>query len=191
MKTSVDLYPEEYYAYVAIRRRLVLWSGLFCVVIVTISIASLSLWRKVHNAEFDLTLLETQVQGMELWGAQLAPLVSDLDSARERQRVLGQLVNEPAWSALLDDMGSATGDRVWLRDFSVETDTQTDANGEPELVRSIAIFGYAETADDFVDFMAALSESSNVRGVDQKYSRKSNEFEDNDILEFQLQAELI
>ncbi len=191
MKTSVDLYPEEFYAYVSVRRRLLLWSGLFVAVITAISIASLSLWREVGNAETNLSVLEAQVQGMELWGAQLTPLVADLESAQERQRVLGQLVNEPAWSALLNEMGTSTGDRVWLREFNVDTESRQAESGETEIARSISIFGYAESADDFVDFMAALAASEMVTDVDQEYARKSAEFEDDDILEFKLEARII
>ncbi len=191
MKTSVDLYPEEYYAYLAVRRRLLLWSGLFAAVIAAVSMTSFSLWREVHAAESNLSVLEARVQSMELWGAQLAPLIADLESARERQHVLGQLINEPAWSALLNELGTTTGNQVWLRDFSVETDRRANAEGEDEIVRSIVIFGYAETADDFVDFMTGLSRSPYVTDVDQRYSRKSTEFENEDILEFQLQATVI
>ena len=182
MKTSVDLYPEEYYAYLTVRRRLMLWSALFAAVVVAVSMASFSLWREVHAAESKLSILEAQVQGMELWGAQLA---------RERQRVLGQLVDEPAWSALLNELSLATGGQVWLRTFTIETERRADAEGEDDIVHSIAIFGYAETADDFVDFMTALNRSPYVTNVDQRYSRKSTEFENEDILEFQLQAMVI
>ncbi len=191
MKTSVDLYPEEYYAYIGVRRRLFVWSGLFVAVVAAVALASLSLWRQVHSAETNLSTLEAQVQDMELWGAQLEPLVADLESARDRQHVLGQLVNEPAWSALLNELATSTGDRVWLREFTVESETEPTESGELSVSRSISIFGYAETADDFVDFMAALAESDLVSDLDQKYSRKSTEFEEDDILEFQLQAKLI
>jgi len=189
MKTSVDLYPEEYYAYVSVRRRLILWSGLFAAVIAAVSMSSASLWRQVHNAEINLTTLEAQVQSMELWGAQLAPLVSDLESAQERQRVLGQLVNEPAWNAILNALGSATGDHVWLSEFAVETKSQT--NHAEDVARSISILGYAQTQDDFVEFWAALAESSHVTELDQEYARKSTEFEDDNIVEFELKAKVM
>lgn len=191
MKTSVDLYPEEYYAYLLVRRRLMLWSRLFVAVVTALSVASLSLWWVVHRAESNLARLEAQVLGMELWGAELAPLVSELQSARERQRVLGQLVNEPAWSALLNELGSATGDNVWLREFSVETESQPNADGDPEIVHAIAILGYARSNSDFIDFITALSQSPHVTNVGQDYARKSNDFENDDILEFKLQAKVI
>jgi hypothetical protein len=191
MKTSVDLYPEEYYAYISIRRRLILWSGLFVAVVTSVSMASISLWREVHKAELNLTALEAQVQSMELWGAELAPLVSNLESAQERQRVLGQLVNEPAWNEILNALGAATGDYVWLSEFTVETTSRPNANDAQTVARSIAIQGYAQTEDDYVGFMAALAQSSHVTELDQRYARKSSEFEDVNIVEFELQAKVM
>jgi hypothetical protein len=196
MKSSVDLIPREVRAEQTVHKRILGWIAVGVAVVVAVLLVASSLWVRLGKLDAQVRPLRERVAAMEGWDQKMAPLADRLQSARQRQKIVGRLLKEPFWSGLLSDLSVAAGEKLLLGQVTITKELvnkEPVANKEPDAkdklqseIYKVLISGIAPSNGELMSFMTQLGSSKNIKSISLEQSRVSQEKEKQGMVTFEI-----
>ena len=186
MGHSIDLIPKDHLVRRAVQKRIAGWVAIATAVILSVVLVAFSFQAKVGALDSQVEPLRQQVLAMAAWEQKLAPLAGELETARERQRVVENLLNEPSWSGLLGDLASATGRGLWLTQATAMKESVSDGEEDEHEATVVAISGMSSSSLELMRFMTRLGHSRHVSALTLEKSMVSRHEDTSEMIGFEL-----
>ena len=186
MGHNIDLIPTDHLVRRAVRKRIAGWVAISAAVILSVALVAFSFQAKVSALDSQVEPLRQQVLAMVEWEQKLAPLAGKLKTARERQQVVENLLNEPSWSGLLSDLAGATGKGLWLTRATATKERVSEEQNDEHEATVMTLSGMSSSSLELMRFMTRVGQSRNVSALSLEKSLLSQVEDTPEIIEFEL-----
>lgn len=171
MKRTIEMLPEVCRVRRAVGRRAALWGVLLGALTVGAVAASIPPRHRASELQRDLDSIRSQIQAMEVWAAQVAPLADRLASLHMHQSEIQQLIEEPAWSIVTSELAAAA---VGVQFTSLKIEREAPAAGADSWGRMrLEIEGNAASHEAVIGLHRRLAAMAWLERVDLDYASSS------------------
>ena len=188
MTQAVDLIPSKKLVSQSVRRRILVWVGVTVAALLGVVLVTFFFERRVAQLERTGAPLRERVAAMRTRENRLAPLTHSLETAHEKQLLVGRLLVEPSWSGLLSDLAAAGNENVWLTQLDIVKEAAPERQTEERAVTSMMLTGTATSDLELIHFMTRWSQSEHVARLNLAMSRATEEEEKRGMVEFELRG---
>ncbi len=172
---KVDLLPQEFATVQKVKNRIMLF-GILCLTSCGIVIIiAITLNPRIKNLEEIVAPLRAEVQQNRPLEEQLKPMLLELELAftaenrsLKEQKENALISQEPAWNALLADLGAASDEKVWMTELRLSNSTNDEADKE------IHIKGEASDYPQVMAFIKRMANSSHLTSFKPEFTRTTN-----------------
>jgi hypothetical protein len=167
MVKQVDMLPMPYVVRQELMKRVRKWMmvcGLFLFFIIGVSV---SIRMKATTAEIELLPLKSKMTLQDQREEAMFHLAMDMNAALSGQRAKKALVQDLAWTAILEDISNASVKGLWLVNMDISIDGKSDKDRVTRPPKaSVQLQGEAVSNEEILSFYRTLSESEHVTEVD-------------------------
>lgn len=164
MTQAAELAPEEYRVQRGARRRLIGHLVVGASILAVAMMISNIVRRDTRRIWTEIQPLRAEEAEMLLWDAQVPLLTEEASEWKVRGQQLRDLVHQPYWCGILEDMAGAAGERIRVDSMRVLAETQDKKEvGKAPLRYQLQLAGEALSDVDVVSFLSALSSSPRIK----------------------------
>lgn len=164
MTQAAELAPEEYRVQRGARRRLIGHLAAGASILAIAMMISNAIRADTRRIWTDIQPLRAEEAEMLLWDGQVPLLTEEATQWKTRGQQLHELVHQPYWCGILEDLAGAAGERIRVDSMRIlaETPDKKEA-GKLPLRYQLQLAGEARSDVDVVSFLSALSSSPRIR----------------------------
>lgn len=164
MTQAAELAPEEYRVQRGARRRLLGHLVAGATILAIAMMISNFIRADTRRIWTDIQPLRAEEAEMLLWDGQVPLLTEEASEWKNRGQQLHELVHQPYWCGILEDLAGASGERIRVDSMRILAESPDKKNaGQVPIRYQLQLAGEARSDVDVVSFLSTLSSSPRIK----------------------------
>ena len=170
---DINLLPAEMLYQQHLVRHVYFWAG--CLAMSLTLVCGIYLYQRhaVMAKKHTLMKLKADHQQLAAKIEEIKQVQEELQKLAKKQAVLNDITGNQPYSEVLLKLAEIMNEHTWLRQFSIERDTDTEERDDEGI--KLKLTGFSHSNEDLGDFLIQLSSQRLFKGVVLNYAKETTE----------------